>query len=244
MSHRFRPLSVALLLFGPIVAASLALAQSDAGAQAVLDTVAQRTAVLQDASFMLTGRLIDPDGTEYSLEVDIQTIPSEQVASAYIIQPDALADNIIVLDGATIANYTFLTHQITLFDASDPDAVGGLLGAGEDGRVDLTFDLNKTFAGFTASLEGRTDTPHGPASVVRLDNVEEGAVIAWVIAVVPDETSLPYRLEFHGEDDALLAELVFENQRTDIGLTADEVTYLPDDAEIIDERTSAATGGD
>lgn len=217
----------------------LASAQSDSDAEALLDAVADRTAALSDASFLLTGRLIDPDGTEIALEIDVQTLPAERVASAYVLQPDALADNIVVLDGDVVANYTFLTHQVTLFDATDPDALGGLLGGGEDGALDVTFDLNRLFGGYEARIIGRTDTPEGAAEVVRLTNVEEGAVIAWVEATVPDATLLPYRLAFHGDDGALLAELTFENLRTDVGLSADDVTFLPEDAEIIDERASA-----
>jgi len=223
-------LAIVLLLLAPFGT----VAQGDAGA--LLDRVAETAAKLQDLSCLLVGRLIDSDGTEIALEIELRTIPPEGVASAYLLQPDALADNIIVLDGDTVASYTFLTHQVTLFDADDPDALGGLIGSGEDGRLDITFDLQKLFAGFAATLDGESDTPYGPASVVRLDNVEEGAVIAWVAATIPESTLLPYRLEFHGADDALLAELYLEDLQTDVGLDAAEVSYLPDDAEILDER--------
>jgi outer membrane lipoprotein-sorting protein len=167
------------------------------------------------------------------------------VASAYILQPDALADNILVLDGDTVYNYTFLTHQITVYDADDPDALGGLIGAGEDGEIQATFDLEQLFSGYEASRVGEADTPEGPADVVRLDNVEEGATVAWVEATIPAATSLPYRLEMHGQDDRLLAELRFEQLRTDVGLSPEEVAYLPEDAEVIDEReaSSEAAGG-
>jgi outer membrane lipoprotein-sorting protein len=239
MKRRSAPLLTVVLL---VLLAGVAGAQSDAEADALLDRVAQRAAELQDASFLLTGRLVDPDGTEIALEIDVQTIPAERVASAYVLQPDALADNIIVLDGDTVANYTFLTNQVTLFDADDPDALGGLVGGGEDGALDVTFDLGRLFAGYIASLQGRTDTPEGPAERVRLDNVEEGAVIAWVEATIPDATLLPYRLTLHGEDDGLLAELRFEDLRLDQGLAAADVTFLPEDAEILDERASAPTG--
>lgn len=215
-------------------------AQDDADAQAVLDRVAASAESLQDATFLLTGRLIDADGTEIALELESQVVPGDRAVSVYVLQPDALADNIIVLDGGAVYNYTFLTHQVTIFDADDPDALGGLVGAGDDGEMNVTFDLEALFGGYRASSVGRTDTPHGPADVLRLDNLEEGARIAWVEATVPEATSLPYRLELHGPDDALLAELVFENLRTDVGLSAEEVTYLPEDAEVIDERESAA----
>ena len=54
---------------------------------------------LEDATFMLSGKLINPDGTTFTLEIDIMVVPSQNLASAYILQPDALADNVIVLYG-------------------------------------------------------------------------------------------------------------------------------------------------
>src|SRR5690606_4148513 len=93
----------------------------------VLDNIAQAATDLQDAAFLLTGKLVDADSTEIALEVDMMIVPGDSVASAYIIQPDALADNQIVLDGPAVYSYTFLTHQVTIFDSTDPDALGGLL---------------------------------------------------------------------------------------------------------------------
>lgn len=236
-------LFTALLL---LASASVAFAQQDA--DALLDRVAETAEAIGDVSFLLTGRLIDGDGTEIRLELEVEAIPEGRVASAYVLQPDALADNIVVLDGDTVANYTFLTNQVTLFDADDPDALGGLIGAGDDEELEVTFDLERLFAGYAASTVGETETPHGPATIVRLDNVEENAQIAWVSVTIPESTLLPYRLELFGRDGDLLAELVFEDLALDTGLEADSVTFLPEDAEIIDERADdteeeAAEGG-
>ena len=56
-----------------------------------------RRAMISDGTGSSIGR-IDADGTVIPLEVDIQAIPPQHLASAYIVQPDALADNQIVLD--------------------------------------------------------------------------------------------------------------------------------------------------
>lgn len=234
MTRRVLFTTLILLASGP------AIAQQDA--DALVDRVTEAAEALTDASFLLTGRLIDTDGTEIPLELEVEAIPGQRVASAYVLQPDALADNILVLDGDTVANYTFLTNQVTLFDADDPDALGGLVGAGEDEELDVTFDLERLFGGYEASIVGETDTPHGPATIVRLDNVEPNARIAWVAATIPEATSLPYRLELFGPEDDLVAELVFEDLVVDAGLDAGSVAYLPEDAEIIDERADGADG--
>lgn len=231
MTKRF-PLHLLLL----VLASLLPFSHAQEDADALLDRVAATAEELQDAAFLLVGHLVDPDGTRIALELEIQVVPGERVASAYIVQPDALADNIIVVDGDTVYNYTFLTHQVTVFDADDPDALGGLFGDGEDGGFEFTFDLQRLFSGYEAEIVGETETPAGPATVVRLDNIDEEATIAHVEAAVAESTGLPHRLELYGSDGDLLAELVVQDLRTDVGLDPEDVTFLPEDAEIIDER--------
>lgn len=225
-----------------ILASAPAVAQQDA--DALVDRVAETAEALRDVSFLLTGRLIDADGTEIPLELEVQAIPDRRVASAYVLQPDALADNILVLEDDTVANYTFLTNQVTLFDAGDPDALGGLIGGGEGEELEVTFDLERLFSGYEASTEGETETPHGPATIIRLDNLEQDAQIASVLATIPEATLLPYRLELLGPEGDLLAELVFEDLAVDTGLEASSVTYLPEDAEVIDERENGTEEDD
>lgn len=213
-----------------------ALAQ-DGEAAALLDEVTAAAEAIEDAAFLLTGHLTDADGTRIALELEMQVVPGERVASAYVLQPDALADNIIVLDGDVVYNYTFLTNQVTVFDADDPDALGGLFGGGGDEEAfEFTFDLQELFAGYEATVVGPAETEAGDATLLRLDNRDEGVAVARVDAAILDATSLPARLELFGEGGDLIAELVVEDLRTDVGLDPADVTYLPEDAEIIDER--------
>jgi hypothetical protein len=44
--------------------------------------------------------------------------PPSRPIGLYILQPDAIADNQIVVVGDEVRNYTFLTNQVSLFDAS------------------------------------------------------------------------------------------------------------------------------
>ena len=205
-------------------------------ADALLDEVTAAAEAIEDAAFLLTGHLTDADGTRIALELEMQIIPGERVASAYVLQPDALADNIIVLDGDVVYNYTFLTNQVTVFDADDPDALGGLFGGGSEEAFEFTFDLQELFSGYEATVVGPVETEAGDATLLRLDNRAEGVAVARVDATILDATSLPTRLELFGEGGNRIAELVVENLRTDVGLDPADVTYLPEDAEIIDER--------
>src|SRR5690606_37705544 len=154
-----------------------------------------------------------------------------------IIQPDALADNQIVLDGEAVYNYTFLTHQITVFDANDPDALGGLLPAAEDGATaSISFDLGAIFEGYVASVEEVFEGEHGPTYRIHFANRDPDALVLDVMALVPSADWLPRQLQFLQSDGTLLAELNAENMEIDAGLDPEDVRYLPEDAEIIDNR--------
>lgn len=203
----------------------------------VLDKVASAARGLQDAAFTLTGKLVDTDGTTIALEIEIQVVPPQSLAKAYIIQPDALADNEIVLDGDAVYNYTFLTNQVMIFDADDPDALGGLLPKGEDGAsAEISFDLGTIFAGFDATLESVEQGPNGDVYVIDFVNKDPNAQILNVTARVDSSDWLPRQLVFTQSDGHVLAELNAEDLVTNQGLDPAEVRHLPDDAEVIDNR--------
>ncbi len=221
-----------------LLLAGLAAAQEPPPVETILDNVTQAARELQDASFLLTGRVIDADGTEFPLEIEVQVMPGEDLASAYIIQPDALADNQIVLDGTAVYSYSFLTNQVTIFDADDPDALGGMLPAGQDGATaNLSLDLGTILAGYEAELVGVEDSPDGPVYRLAFANRDREAMIldvdAWVLAA----DWLPRRLVFKEEGGRVVAELNAERLLVNQGLDPDEVRALPEDAEVIDNRS-------
>lgn len=232
-----RFLGAALLVVALVPTAAAQAQPAALDVDTVLDNIAQAADALEDVSFLLTGRLVDPDGTAIALEIEIRVIPDLPVASAYIVQPDALADNQIVLDGEAVYNYTFLTHQIAVFDANDPDALGGLLPAGEDGAsASISFDLGAIFEGYVASIEEVFESEFGPTYRIHFANRDPDAMVLDVVALVPNSDWLPRQLQFLQADGVLLAELNAENMQVDAGLDPDDVRYLPEDAEIIDNR--------
>jgi outer membrane lipoprotein-sorting protein len=200
-------------------------------ADEVLDNIRQEAEATTDATFLLTGRLIDQDGTAISLEVEVELIPGQDAARASFIQPDALADNVIVYDGDSVYNYIFLTNQVTVFDADDPDALGGFLSGNGNGPT-LTLNLEELFAGWDAAVQGY----EAGAYRLRLDNKEEDAELDHVFATVEEGTWVPRELILMRDEDRVVAELYVEDFRRDQGLSVADVTYIPDDAEVIDER--------
>lgn len=230
------PAAAALALFATLalVFAPHARAQD---VDTVLDNITEAARALDDVSFLLEGKLVNSDGTTFTLEVDILAMPPLNLASAYIIQPDALADNIIVMDGPAVYNYTFLTNQVMIFDADDPDALGGLLPMSEDGAsANIDFDLGRIFEGYEASIAEVFDGPHGETYRLRFTNVDPDATILDVEAEVPSADWLPRKLVFMQADGHVLAELNAEQLETNVGLDPEQVRELPDDAEVIDNR--------
>ena len=203
----------------------------------VLDNIAESARALEDAGFLLTGKLVNPDGTTITLEIDVLIVPPLSLGSAYIIQPDALADNIIILDGPSVLNYTFLTNQVMIFDADDPDALGGLLPSGDNGATaNISFDLSAILSGYVGSISEVKSGPHGETYVIHFVNIDPTAAILDVIAEVPSADWLPRRLVFIQSDGHVLAELNAERLEVNTGLDPDYVRELPDDVEVIDNR--------
>ena len=221
---------VPLLLAAAAVAPS-ALAQ-DRTVDDVLSALEASAAAIVDVAFVLEGELIDEAGQTFRLEVEVLAIPSEPAVGLYILQPDAIADNQIVVLGDEVRNYTFLTNQVSLFDASDPDAFGGLLEPSADGSLPLSLDLAAVFAGWDATIE---DEAEGTVTV-RFTNLDPDAAMQTVLATVTTDTWDPVRLVFLRAGEALFADLRFVDWVRDGGLTLDDVTSLPEDAEVLDRR--------
>jgi len=221
MNHYHTPYwLISFVIWGFLVLSGSVLAQ-DMSADAILAELEEATNTIIDSQFLLTGDITDADGTTYTLEIDVQLMPEEELAYAYIIQPDAIADNFIILDGDVVYNYQYLTNQVILLPADDPDALGGLLpadanvgadiGTDADSNQDFDVQLNLSllFEGWQPSVEGYTSTPEGDAYILRFDNVseQEDILVDYVRAQVLDgsleqQTWAPYQLEFFSLADA------------------------------------------
>jgi len=227
--------AAALLLAAALALPGAARAQT-LDAATVLAGLEARAAAVVDLSFVLDGQLIDEGGQVIRVEVEVLAIPGIPAAGLYILQPDAIADNQVVIDGDVVRSYTFLTNQTTLYDLDDPEAFGGLIEPGADGGLPISLDLAAVFAGWDAAVVGAEATERGPAVVLRFDNRDPEAAIRYVLATVLDGSWDPWRLAFYRAGDVLFADLHFRDLEVNAGLTRDEVTYLPDDAEVLDRR--------
>ncbi len=215
-----------------------AVSAQDLNADEILERLERKAEATQDASTLVTGSLYDSDGTEIPLEVDVQFVADEQLTRAEFYQPDALADNFVVVDGDAVYNYLYVTNQVTILNASDPDALGSLFPEVEDeveGSFNATPDVSRLFNGWDATVEGYGESPAGNAYRLRFDGVNEGP-IDHVNAVIIDGEWLPYSLEFVQGDGSVLANLTFEDYTVDSGLNPEELRLIPPDAEVFDDR--------
>lgn len=201
-----------------------------------VERISEAANEVTDASLMLNGRLYDEDGTTIVVELDVMVIPQEELMNFFIFQPDALADNMLIFDGDTISSYTFLTHQVTLFDASDPRAFGDIIPAAKDAdrSLEISLDLNRIFADFGVELIAGTDEE--PFVTMLFYSLDPESLIQEVWATFPTDTWLPSNATVYGADDFLYAELSLTDVRINQGLTGEELRELPFDVEIIDRR--------
>jgi outer membrane lipoprotein-sorting protein len=204
----------------------------------VVANLTERAESLQDATFLVTGNLIDADGQEIPLEVNISMMPGESLLRAEFIQPDALADNFLVIDGKDVYNYVYLTNQVSIFNLGDPEALAGLFPESEDGTTfEFTLNLAQLFEGWDISSQGSQDSPVGKVYTLRFDNQEtEDIILSHVDTTVVDGSWVPYSMNFYNTEDRLVAEIVFNDFTTDTGLNPDDVRYIDPSAEVIDER--------
>lgn len=233
-THAPRRAVAPLLLAAALAAAALvptARAQ-DRSVDEVLTALEASAAAIADLAFVLEGQLVDEAGQVFRLEVEVLALPTVPALGLYILQPDALADNQIVVLGDEVRSYTFLTNQVAVFDASDPDAFGGLIEPNADGTLPLSLDLAAVFAGWDATIEEESAT----TVTVRFANRDPQAALQTVLATVTTDTWDPVRLVFFRAGDALFADLSFVGWTRDQGLSVEDVTYLPEDAEVLDRR--------
>src|SRR5690606_39603505 len=81
-------------------------------------------------------------------------------------------------DGPAVYSYSFLTHQVTIFDADDPDALGGMLPAGQDGATaNLSLDLGQILAGYDATVVAVEEGDEGTVYVLIFQNRDREAMI-------------------------------------------------------------------
>lgn len=200
----------------------------------VLIELEQRANSLQDASFLVTGKLIDTDLQEFALEIQVQMILDENLIRMDFYQPDAIADNFIILDQDGVYNYNFLTNQVTIYKPGDSQAFGGLFPSVQEGSsYTFTLNMNELFAGWNVSLKDHQANTYQ----LRFTNkASEGIILGYVDVSVKETIWFPHQMSFYNPEGNLLAELNFNEISLDQNLDPEDLRYIDNTAEVIDER--------
>jgi outer membrane lipoprotein-sorting protein len=209
-----------------------ALAQ-DLSRDEVLEKLKENSQNMQDASFLITGRLIDTDNQEFTLEIQVQTIPSENLVRLDFFQPDAVADNFIILDNDGVYNYNFLTNQLSIYNLGDAAAFGGIFPEGANGTYEFTLNVTELFSGWDIELVGFENGLYH----LKFNNTETINIrLKHVDVYVDQDLGLPTAMAFYNADDILTADIQINDYVINQGIDTDEVRYFDETAEILDER--------
>lgn len=205
--------------------------------QQILESSADAVQDANDASFLVLGTTVGPDGGVMEIDVEVLVVREPFAVSAYVFAPAALADNILAFDEDTLYDYAFITNQLTLSDLDDPEALGGPFGSFEVEALTEAFDLSEALAAWSGALLGDdVDTPRGPATRLAFENPDVDADVGRVVVDIVKSDRLPYRLELFAQDGRSLAELQVADLSVNQGLTREDVLAFPEDAQVIDER--------
>lgn len=215
----------------PIVLALAGVASlQTASAQSVNEIISKVTAAAngaRDISFKLQGSATLDSGGQ-KLDLDIQSIPAQSLARVLFNAPDALADNIVVVDKKTVYNYLSLTNQVTVQDASRQANQAGF-------GVDFS-----QFTNAANLLTSRYD-------VKLIDTTGAAGARLYQLEATPKNSSLsdrnrvwiseqgwrPTRVQVLGAGGKVTADLNIVNYKLNAGLNPARLRALPKDAEIV-----------
>lgn len=200
-----------------------------ASAQTAADIVARVDAAqknVKDVSFKVAGTA-NFEGGSQKLDLDVQAIPAQSLARVNFNAPDALADNVIVVDRKTVYNYLFLTNQITVQNTQ-----GAAQSAG------FNFDV-QSFTNASSVLSSRynvklldTSTENG-AKVYQLEATPKSGGTERNRVWITEQGWRPTRVQLLNSQGRVVTDLAISNYKTNSGLSAAKLKALPKDAEVI-----------
>lgn len=205
--------------------ASVAQAQS---VDNILDNIASAQKSVKDISFRIAGSA-DQGGGSQKLDLNVQTIPASNLARLVFNAPDALADNIVIVDSKEVRNYLYLTNQITVMSLNK--ATGGQDISG--------LDLSQ-LSNLVAALKSRYDVKllgssgAAPNRIYQLSASPKTGVQGGTTRIFVGENGWrPTRFQALDASGKVVADLNVSSYKTNSGLTAAKLKQLPKDAEII-----------
>ncbi len=213
------------LLFASLTAALVATASAQT-ADDVVSRVDAAQKAAKDVSFKVTGNASFNGGAQ-KLDLDVQSIPAQGLVRVNFNAPDAVADNVVVVDKNTVYNYLFLTNQVTVQTVNRAAAQSG-----------MNLDFSQ-FTDLTASLKGRYDvklvgtTQDGAGKLYQLEATPKNGAGGRSRVWISDQGWRPVRVQVLGDGNQVAADLNITNYKVNAGLSAAKLKALPRDAQVI-----------
>jgi outer membrane lipoprotein-sorting protein len=177
----------------------------------------------------------EQDDQKVKFEVNVAGITDKKLTRVEFLAPDALADNILIIDNTNLFNYQFITNQVTISkSSSDTEVAGFNFNPSQLADFDQTFpraELN------FAPVKTET-TPAGKAYLLDITPKKKGAfdwarMKLWVI----DGTWRAYRLQALNDKNVVDYDITIPEWKTNQGLKTTDLCKLPKDAETIRKGT-------
>ena len=210
---------------------STAFAQTTAS-----DVIAKVEAALKgvkDYKLRVTGDFTGNDDRKIGLDVEISSIPSQDLTRIKFNKPDELADNFVIIEKTKISSYLFLTNQVTVQTRKGNASIGGV-----SFNVDQFNDPTQAFPKDKINFKPVTedDTADGKAWVLE-GTPKPGADLpqefssfkAWIV----QKDARVYRLQYFGSKKIIQSDVKIPEYKTNIGLKPAALKAIPKDAEII-----------
>ena len=207
-----------------LLAPSLAQAQS---VDSILSKVAAAQNNVKDISFRVSGTAMLDSGDQ-KVDLKVQTIPASSLARVVFNAPDALADNVLIVDNKEVRNYLYLTNQVTVTNVNQ--------AAGQDlGGLDLSQLSNLVPAlksRYDLKLLGSTGSAGNRLYQLEANpktGVQGGSTRIWIT----ENGWRPTRFQSLSDAGKVVADLSVSEYKTNTGLMAARLRQLPKDAEVI-----------
>ena len=194
----------------------------------IINNIAATQKSVKDISFRVAGTAA-VSGDNQKVDLKIQTIPASSLARVVFNAPDALADNIVVVDNKEIRNYLYLTNQVTISPVSK--AAGGQDLGGLDisqlsnlvGALKTRYDLK--LIGTTGAAGSRLYQLEANPKT----GIQGGKTRIWI----SESGWRPTRFQSVNDAGKTIADLNVSEYKLNTGLSVARLRQLPKDAEVI-----------
>ncbi len=169
------------------------------------------------------------DANPQKIDLKVSSIPAQSVIRIEFAAPDALADNILILDKKSSYNYLYLTNQITI-SSLEKTKVDGF---NFDFARFADFNSNLSRDKFTLKLLPTVQMKEGKAYILEATpkDLDSGAgrTRVWVL----ENGWRPIKMQALDTTGKIQADLSFSDWKTNSGLTLKDLKKWPKDAQVI-----------